>query len=76
VHLVYELLDASTFRPLVDAAHALARGTVTVLEVAPAGTASPSGVLSRRARAGPVFAMLDSMGVPQGELVVAGEPPT
>ncbi len=77
VHLVYELLDGCDLFVLVDAAQrGCAPGTVTVLEVEPAGTASPSGVMDAHGLApDQVFAMLDSMGGRPGRsLVVACEP--
>src|ERR1700744_5299455 len=77
VHLVYELLDGCDLFVLVDAAQrGYAPGTVTVLEVEPASTASPSGVMDAHGLApDQVFAMLDSMGGRPGRsLVVACEP--
>ncbi len=77
VHLVYELLDGCDLFVLVDAArHGCAPGTVTVLEVEPAGMASPSGVMDAHGLApDQVFAMLTSMGSRPGRsLVVACEP--
>jgi hydrogenase maturation protease len=78
VHLVYELLDGCDLFVLVDVAQrGHAPGTVTVLEVDPAGTAAPSGVMMDAHGLAPdqVFAMLDSMGSRPGRsLVVACEP--
>jgi len=77
VHLVYELLDGCDLFVLVDAAQrGCVPGTITVLEVEPADTASPSGVMDAHGLApDQVFAMLDSMGGRPGRsLVVACEP--
>ncbi len=83
VHLVYELLDGCDLFVLVDAAQrGCAPGTVTVLEVDPAGTAppsratGPSGVMDAHGLApDQVLAMLDAMGSrPRRTLVVACEP--
>jgi hydrogenase maturation protease len=77
VHLVYELLDGCDLFVLVDVAQrGRAPGTVTVLEVGPADTASPSGVMDAHGLApDQVFAMLDAMGGRPGRsLVVACEP--
>jgi hydrogenase maturation protease len=77
VHLVYELLDGCDLFVLVDVAQrGRAPGTVTVLEVEPAGMASASGIMDAHGLApDQVFAMLDSMGSRPGRsLVVACEP--
>ena len=82
VHLVYELLNGCDLFVLVDAAQrGYEPGTVTVLEVGPAGT-GPAGtgpgaaVMDAHAlEPDAIFAMLDSMGSRPGRsLVVACEP--
>ncbi len=77
VHLVYELLNGCDLFVLVDAAQrGCAPGTVTVLEVDPAGVAPGAAIMDAHdLTPDAIFAMLAAMGGHPGRcLVVACEP--